>query len=190
MEYNIKSKPTVYNHTKYRSRLEARWAAFFDEIGWRYQYEPYNFKGWTPDFVIYGSDAREILIEIKPFIDDEIIREYRNRISPLELQNYIIILDNDFISKGGYGGIYAGCAINYAWESDLPNPFGPSNIPMHWKDLQKGINSEYDIGSQEMAFDGILWNDYDCRKVFVDEDNPDLLMRWERADRKTRFSYD
>lgn len=31
----MRSYPTLYRGVEYRSRLEARWAAFFTEIGWR-----------------------------------------------------------------------------------------------------------------------------------------------------------
>jgi hypothetical protein len=30
--------PAVYRGIEYRSRLEARWAAFFDETGWKHTY--------------------------------------------------------------------------------------------------------------------------------------------------------
>lgn len=36
----IKPIETYYNGYRFRSRLEARWAVFFDEIGVRYEYEP------------------------------------------------------------------------------------------------------------------------------------------------------
>jgi hypothetical protein len=56
-----------------RSRLEARWAAFFDLVGWSWDYEPCDFDGWTPDFALYGfvreSDAlsrKTIYVEVKP----------------------------------------------------------------------------------------------------------------------------
>jgi hypothetical protein len=54
----------LYKGVRYRSRLEAKWAAFFDLLGWRFQYEPYDLQGWIPDFVIRG--AREVLVEVKP----------------------------------------------------------------------------------------------------------------------------
>lgn len=45
---------TTYKGTTYRSRLEARWACFFDAIGWRYVYEPEGFEcagdTYLPDF--------------------------------------------------------------------------------------------------------------------------------------------
>ena len=35
----MRSHPTTYADVKFRSRLEARWAAFFDLAGWRWEYE-------------------------------------------------------------------------------------------------------------------------------------------------------
>jgi hypothetical protein len=61
--YEIEAKPTVYNHILYRSRLEAKWAAFFDFVGWEFEYEPEPFKTWSPDFVIHTLDT---FIEVKP----------------------------------------------------------------------------------------------------------------------------
>lgn len=63
--YTIASIPTVYNGVQFRSRLEARWAAFFDIVGWKWSYEPLDFSGWIPDFVIHG-DKERILVEVKP----------------------------------------------------------------------------------------------------------------------------
>jgi hypothetical protein len=58
------SIPTNYKGVEYRSRLEARWAAFFDLIGWQHTYEPFDGNGYIPDFLIHGN--RPLLIEIKP----------------------------------------------------------------------------------------------------------------------------
>jgi len=50
----IKAIETVYNGYRFRSRLEARWAVFFDTLDIEYQYEPEGVKlssGWyLPDF--------------------------------------------------------------------------------------------------------------------------------------------
>jgi hypothetical protein len=37
---SIRSIPTTYRGTYFRSRLEARWAATFDQLGWYWEYEP------------------------------------------------------------------------------------------------------------------------------------------------------
>ena len=65
-EYTIPAIPTLYKGRQYRSRLEARWAAFFDLLTWRHEYEPFDIHGWIPDFLIYGKNA-PVLVEIKPF---------------------------------------------------------------------------------------------------------------------------
>ena len=45
--------PTTYKGIRFRSRLEARWAAMFDICGWRWEYEPLDLPGWIPDFLIH-----------------------------------------------------------------------------------------------------------------------------------------
>lgn len=64
LDYGISSIPTQYRGIWYRSRLEAKWAAFFDEMKWRYQYEPVEFQMWSPDFVLIG--ATNTFVEVKP----------------------------------------------------------------------------------------------------------------------------
>ena len=57
----IKAIETVYKGYRFRSRLEARWAVFFDEMGIEYQYEPEGFEtknGWyLPDFYLPEFNA-------------------------------------------------------------------------------------------------------------------------------------
>jgi hypothetical protein len=48
----IAARPTLYQSTLFRSRLEARWAAFFDMIEYKWQYEPIDFQDWVPDFLV------------------------------------------------------------------------------------------------------------------------------------------
>lgn len=64
----IKAIETHYNGMRFRSRLEARWAVFFDAIGIRYEYEPegYTAKDGTcylPDFYLPDED---VYVEVKP----------------------------------------------------------------------------------------------------------------------------
>lgn len=66
--YTIKAKPTWYEGTRFRSRLEATWAAFFDLTGFSWGYEPYDLQFWTPDFYIRHDIhlPSGALVEIKP----------------------------------------------------------------------------------------------------------------------------
>lgn len=56
----IKAIETEYNGYKFRSRLEARWAVFFDEMGIKYLYEPegieVNGLRYLPDFYLPESN--------------------------------------------------------------------------------------------------------------------------------------
>lgn len=58
---------TTYQGYKFRSRLEARWAVFFDTLGLRFEYEPqgYDINGewYLPDFYL---PELGYWIEVKP----------------------------------------------------------------------------------------------------------------------------
>ena len=55
-KFNGISLPTTYNGIQFRSRLEARWAIFFDAMSTPWEYEPENFKTtygpYLPDFYL------------------------------------------------------------------------------------------------------------------------------------------
>ena len=61
----IKAIPTKYAGTNFRSRLEARWAAYFDLNKWDWSYEPLDLDGWCPDFGIHTKHD-DVFIEVKP----------------------------------------------------------------------------------------------------------------------------
>jgi hypothetical protein len=68
----IRNIPTRYKKVLYRSRLEARWAVFFDELGIKhiYEHEGFNLANgeyYLPDFYLpyYG-----IYCEVKPTLSE------------------------------------------------------------------------------------------------------------------------
>jgi len=67
IETVIKPIETVYRGHRFRSRLEARWAVFFDAAGieWRYEPDGYRINGrsYLPDFLL---TKRNTFVEIKP----------------------------------------------------------------------------------------------------------------------------
>ena len=81
MEARIAARPTFYSGVQFRSRLEARWAAMFDLMDWKWQYEPIDFTDWVPDFRLQfdcrHSECRlhNVYVEIKPY---STIEEFRN----------------------------------------------------------------------------------------------------------------
>lgn len=102
----IKSIDTIYNGYKFRSRLEARWAVFFDEMGFEYEYEPEGFLiedeetgeniTYLPDFKIYSNGTRvlgevcEIYVEVKGSMTDE----DRRKITAFAKHYPVLVLGN------------------------------------------------------------------------------------------------
>ena len=78
MKYTINAIKTRYKGISFRSRLEAKWAAFFDLCEWRWEYEPVDFRfentGWIPDFFVEFpcghsecNGSHTIYAEVKPY---------------------------------------------------------------------------------------------------------------------------
>lgn len=68
----MKAIETVYNGYKFRSRLEARWAVFFDALGVKYEYEPEGLQlddgtKYLPDFKIECYGLRGNVVSSDPF---------------------------------------------------------------------------------------------------------------------------
>lgn len=63
----INAIPTRYGNTLFRSRLEARWAIFFDALGVKWEYEPEGYTDgetmYLPDFWLPEFDC---FWEVKP----------------------------------------------------------------------------------------------------------------------------
>lgn len=72
---SIKAIETRYAGCRFRSRLEARWAVFFDHLGIKWEYEPEGFDlpsgPYLPDFLLPDLDVCRVgnpgtWFEIKP----------------------------------------------------------------------------------------------------------------------------
>lgn len=62
--YGLKIKDTYYKGYRFRSRLEARWAVFFDACGVDWEYEPEGYDlgngmSYLPDFKLHGVCGRD-----------------------------------------------------------------------------------------------------------------------------------
>ena len=109
MNYDIKAIETKYAGTIFRSRLEARWAAFFDVFGWSWVYEPFDLEGWLPDFLLKPvSPNREgVLVEVKPIT--EFCKDTANQIEKAlfktnnELEPLLVGLEPIFHDETGEG---------------------------------------------------------------------------------------
>lgn len=72
-------KPTYHRGVLMRSRLETKWARFFDLLGWEYSYEPaIDLHGYIPDFVLHFY--KPLLVEVKPAFTTSELQKYTAKI--------------------------------------------------------------------------------------------------------------
>lgn len=90
----------------FRSRLEARWAEFFTELGFEWDYEPIDLDGYIPDFIIKlpGDINNEILVEVKGITDFKKLIDYKDKIENSGWKSFYLIVgakiwDTDDIKK-------------------------------------------------------------------------------------------
>lgn len=143
----IKPIETIYNGYRFRSRLEARWAVFFDDMGIKYEYEHEGFEingeKYLPDFLlpeinaiveIKGIDALNISVSDENdglYFQDgrEKAEKYAHIAVGLYQNCTYIILQGDpidvFASNSvgnGHGDIFfAGTCIGYLISQDQPD---------------------------------------------------------------------
>lgn len=88
----FKAIVTAYRGYQFRSRLEAKWAVFFDLCGWKWSYEPFDLNGWIPDFAIGEWPT---LVEIKPFFNRDEWGEQINKIANSGWNRDVVLLGAD-----------------------------------------------------------------------------------------------
>lgn len=153
----MKPIQTEYKGYLFRSRLEARWAVFFDACGAEWEYEPEGYDlgdglMYLPDFLLHGVDGRapsDLYVEVKGKMtetdSEKILRFCGKRENPddLTVPNPILVVncipDGNTISeieaycrKFGYGG--------FPGDVKYPSPYNFSTIDSDEFVAHPGIN--------------------------------------------------
>lgn len=82
---SVRAITTRYKGYSFRSRLEARWAVFFDHLGIKWEYEPEGFElgnglRYLPDFWLPDW---QLWVEVKPGPADAVATEKASRLAEL-----------------------------------------------------------------------------------------------------------
>lgn len=167
----IKSIETKYNGYNFRSRLEARWAVFFDTIGIKYEYEQesfmseykYQLKGKTacylPDFFL---PELNIWVEVKG--DSKSLKNESNRMSCI-LSN-LLKKHQGIIFLGNVPPVNTNIGHNIFWFNNKEINKGvavfeknyikriPCNIETmpYFSDISKDYNDFFDCNFQKINF--------------------------------------
>ncbi len=175
-KYKISAIPTMYNGREYRSRLEAKWACFFDLLEIVYEYEPFDLKGWSPGFIVknkYSAFAgSDILVEVKPLamVDETLMNKM---ISSSDCSKYRLMILTETVTSNN---TFAGAMLNYSSFSDNKTSIGfspghirermdasrdvvffesgnPELSDKHWRIIPiRVINSYWDDASNTVKF--------------------------------------
>jgi hypothetical protein len=104
-EYGI---PTVGPRgIQFRSRIEAQWAHVFDALGWKWDYEPIDLRGYIPDFIVRFANGVQLLVEVKGSVD--IWGEATPHIEKIRKSGWegpFLVVGSNFISLPELGHFY------------------------------------------------------------------------------------
>lgn len=125
----IKPIETHYKGYRFRSRLEARWAVFFDSLKIEWQYEPEGFeingKHYLPDFYL---PEYKLYAEIKPCDQPQSVINLLQEFSNHNAIALFIGLPNDnpammFCTEAddGGGGSYSCSNVHWMTDNGVPS---------------------------------------------------------------------
>lgn len=105
-EMTIKPIETEYNGHKFRSRLEARWAVFFDKASIKYTYEAKGYEDengnrYLPDFYLPDFDTHVEVKGDRPEAWDELIKASKMIKWGGEIRRILILSEIPTIFDGG-----------------------------------------------------------------------------------------
>lgn len=146
---------THYNGYRFRSRLEARWAVFFDTAGIEYQYEPQGFtlcngKQYLPDFFLPRYDC---WVEVKGAIDRKAVETTLHAVLS-GLSQVILLGDIPYVDDASGVPTHNGY---YLVDSDN----GPRGICHVSMSLDKDDRWGFDFGAPPIHFI-YETGDFDC----------------------------
>lgn len=175
---SIDPKPTTYHRTEFRSRLEARWAVYFDHYALvdQWNYEPRKFTDprtrwtYTPDFfVAVGRGTLRGWVEVKPEVPNQDTLDSLHRSASL---------------LGRCQGFHLALAFGSFFQGEEPRVFmmGPSGDPPSIRDVEENATFLSDIP---------ILGDRDASKVAQDYrfDLPERRPSFRTPHGKTPWDY-
>ena len=166
----IEAIQTAYKNYKFRSKLEAQWAVFFDKLGieFRYEVEGFELSGsyrmrYLPDFFLPKYNC---WVEIKPTLPTKEEREKAIRLCT-GLQTSVIMLCGDaWHDCTGFGFHYLGTSHKPKSKSDISPEVFKNTIWISATECIAIIDKE-DIAGCFVGMDYTL--DYEWSPVYIAE---------------------
>lgn len=178
VDYTIRPVEVYYKGYRFRSRLEARWAAFFDLCEWAWEYEPADFNGWFPDFVLLGKKGNRVYVEVKPIAEP--CRELQDRIDKSGCPDEVLIVGLCPTLPGSW----FDCRLGWLRESLA---WGPAMLVVPTEDRRIIQGScRFDFMHADMTYYGRITNCADGGHPLT-ADRVDVSEFWGLAHEMTRY---
>lgn len=181
MKYTIRPIETRYAGVAFRSRLEAKWAAMFDLLEWRWSYEPIDFNGWVPDFAIYAKSTT--YVEVKPVVSFP--ADVAAKIEASGCGNEVLILGQECPIQAEWGN-----AIGWLREAQGSESF-PMAFCEGWADslFTKTPCGQIGFAHSTGSFACRITGEWDGDH-YLHHDPSDVTMLWREAGNRTRWNPD
>lgn len=113
----VRGIPTTYSGVRFRSRLEARVAAWFDQLSLAWEYEPaVELDGWIPDFYVPAWGA---LVECKPALKTDDMIPAQSKAVAAGAVGRVIVIGARWVKETG---------TPLATEATIPGPWIPAKL--------------------------------------------------------------
>lgn len=157
----------------FRSRIEARWAHFFEDLGFEWDYEPFDLDGYIPDFIIRLPDDinNEILVEVKSVTDFKKLIEHKDKIENSGWKGHYLIVGsklwtiNDIMKYKEYKKLSNLFYDNFSEKQRIVIGLFGITVPKFVKE-----NKTYDYRYSEDNYNFIK-NINDTKELYVTKDN-------------------
>lgn len=174
----IHAIPTSYAGVNFRSRLEARWAAFFDLIAWPWEYEPVELDGYIPDFVL--KFYRPLLVEVKPVEVVEYFAQHKAKIDASGWRHRALIVGS-YLFNGQHGdGCMAGLMRDKAVDNAEEWWWG-------WSSIVRCLQCGYALVSDDGCWECIRCGAYDGARQSYAVPKETLDDLWREAGNRVQW---
>ena len=154
----IKALPSFYAGVKFRSRLEARWARYFDLIGVDWQYEPEGYElpsgNYCPDFLCNDSRLQAFYVEVKP--DEQgksLVQQRLIDLCRMLTTTVVCVVGNPSLNG------YWSCELLASYGIFEEDETGEAYISPQYTEDSKVFEQEVSFSKYGMAKYGLYWGD-------------------------------
>ena len=197
----LRAIETEYKGYRFRSRLEARWAVFFDACGVKWEYEPEGFilpngQQYLPDFLLHDvtfnhagyTEGNDLYVEVKGQMTAEDAEKIKGFALPTEAdQDEDVLFPEPVNPLLVVGNIPAGDTIRDIEDAVFEEGFGPAPFGVSVFNFET-VDGDYFGAMPGVGKDG-KFQLFGADSSYTGDMNKGATERAYRLARQARFEY-